>query len=70
MDKYHKDYSDAYTANVASHQENVATAVADMKKNAADWTKADNLALKNQEAAVKAADSNPHDWSILIIISQ
>ena len=70
MDKVHTDATAAYTANVASHQENVATAVADMKKNAADWTKADNKQLKEQEAAVKAADSNPHDWSILIIISQ
>ena len=70
MDKVHEDYTKAYAANVESHQAGVAKAVADMEKNAADWTKADNKALKEREAAVKAADSNPHDWSILIIISQ
>ena len=70
MDKYHDDYAKAYAANVESHQANVAKAVEDMAKNAADWTKADNKGLKEREAAVKAADSNPHDWAILIIISK
>ena len=70
MDKYHDDYTKAYAANVASHQEGVAKATDDMAKAAKEWTAADDLGLKTREAAVKAADSNPHDWSILIVISQ
>tara|TARA_B110001450_G_C17203356_1_gene312355 strand:- start:183 stop:503 length:321 start_codon:yes stop_codon:yes gene_type:complete len=61
MNKYAKDASDAYDANVESHQANVAVAVASMAKDEADRVKANNAALKAQEAAVKAADSNPHD---------
>ena len=61
MKAYATTYTKHYDDNVASHQDNVDKAKADMAKNAADWTKADNAAFAAREAAVKAADSNPHD---------
>ena len=61
MKAYATTYTDAYDANVESHQENVATAKSDMKTAATLWTKTDDDAYKAREAAVKAADSNPHD---------
>ena len=61
MKAYSTAYTDAYDANVDSHQANVATAVADMKKNEEDRLKANKDAWVAREAAVKAADSNPHD---------
>ena len=54
-------YTDAYDANVESHQMNVAVAVAGMKKDEVDRLAANKAAWVAREAAVKAADSNPHD---------
>ena len=56
-----KASTDAYDANVASHQAGVKTATEDMAKNAKDAKDADDAALAAREAAVVAADSNPHD---------
>ena len=60
MKNYHIGYTNAYIGNNNSHQDNVAAAKTEMRIEAEAETAASNAAFKAREAAVKAADSNPH----------